>query len=325
MSTEHPDRSSANEWRDCRPSTTTGCDPSSSIDERKCRDAGLAAQLDYTKEPSTALQTAQDDYEKARKEYRDKRHDAAVQVQSLRQDVKHLIERIKCLIEQDRVVRCIDKAFGQICEQLDCCDGPLGCAVGDVTFDTDPPDQLHKVKRRIARYKAEVSKARDAFNKLVKEPGELSKRVDAIKAAVTAIQAALNDDAAKLDLKKQLAAALVAERNLGRIWNGYADGAAYVDCLCRALTTWSDGVDAVAVLVGAEAVLECRRKAAEDWCKKLTNDPVAEILVAYDRLCASEKPCGPAEPDDPDPEPEVPDECGCGCGKRGGSSPAEAR
>lgn len=323
MSTEHPGRTSADEWRDCRPPTPAGgCDPSSAIDERKCREAGLSAQLAYTAEPSKELQTAQESYETARKDYREQRHKSAAQVQTLKQDLKHLIERIRCLIEQDRVVRCLDDAFRQICEQLDCCEGPLGCRVGPIAFDTDPPDDPHKLGRRIDRYKAEVTKAKESFNELAKEPADLEKRVAGIKKAADDIQAALNDDAAKVDLKKQYASALVAERNLHRVWNGYKDGAAYVDCLCHALTNWSNGVDAVSILVGAEAVLRCRRRTAEDWCESLKEDPVDKILATYDRLCASDKPCGP---DEPEPEPEVPEDCGCGCGKHGGgSSSAEA-
>lgn len=318
MSTNHPGRTGVDDWHDCRPATPTdGCDPSSSIDERKCRDAGLAAQLDYTKEPSKELESAQEEYEKARKAYRDSRHDAATKVQGMKQDVKHLIERIRCLIEQDRVLRCLDQAFEQICEQLTCCEGPLGCPVGDVAFDIDVPASRQKLAHRIDRYTDEVAKAKASFAQLVAEPARLLERVDGVKADLDAVQAALNEDAAKVELKKQYVSVLVAGRKLGRIWNGYADATAYLDCLCRALTNWSNGVDAVSVLVGAEAVLECRKQSGDDWCARLEQDPVTEILLAYDRLCASDRPCDPAEPE-AEPEEQPPGDCGCGCGKHGG-------
>lgn len=99
-------KTGADDWRDCRPATPAGgCDPTSSIDERKCRDAGLAKRLEYTTGPSAELAAAQENYEKARKAYREKRHEAVSQVQAMKQDLKHVIERIKCLIEQNRVVR----------------------------------------------------------------------------------------------------------------------------------------------------------------------------------------------------------------------------
>ena len=143
MSTDYPGRKGEDGWRDCRPPTSEdGCDPSSSIDERKCRDRGLTAQLEYTKEHSEELETAQTDYDKARTDYREKRHEAALKVQDMKHQVKHLIERIKCLIEQERVVRCLDDAFQQVCGQLDCCEDPLGCCVEEVEFDSESPEEL---------------------------------------------------------------------------------------------------------------------------------------------------------------------------------------
>ncbi len=311
MSTDQPGRNGDDEWRDCRPQTTDcGCDPSSSIDERKCRDQGLTAQLDYTKQHSDALQAAQTAYDTARTGYREARHDAALKVQDMKHQVKHLIERIKCLIEQERVVRCLDEAFEEVCKELDCCEGPLGCCVEVVEFDREPPDRYRKLVRRIDRYTEVVTKAQACFDVLVTEPDALALRVTAVKADLDAITAALADDAAKVDLKKQYAAALVARRKLARIWNGFADSAAYIDCLCHALTTWADGVDAISLLTGAKAVLECRRQSAQDWCTRLVGGPVAEILVVYDRICISDKPCGSDKPEEP--EGEHPDDCGCG-------------
>jgi hypothetical protein len=320
MSTDYPGRKGEDEWRDCRPPTPEdGCDPSSSIDQRKCRDKGLTAQLEYTKEHGEALETAQTDYDKARSDYREKRHEAALKVQDMKHQVKHLIERIKCLIEQERVVRCLDDAFQQVCEQLDCCEDPLGCCVDEVEFDSEPPESYRKLVRRIDHYKEEVAKAKSCFEKLVAEPGKLTERVDAVKTALDAILAALADDASKVDLKKQYATALVVQRQLARIWNGFTDNAAYVDCLCRALTLWSNGVEAVSLLIGAKAVLECERQSAQDWCAKLTAEPVAEILVLYDRLCISDKPCGSYKPEEP--EGEHPEDCGCGKHDQESSTP----
>ena len=51
------------------------------------------------------LLTARTDYDTTRKAYREARHEAALAVQDMKHQVKHLLERIRCLIEQDRVVR----------------------------------------------------------------------------------------------------------------------------------------------------------------------------------------------------------------------------
>lgn len=313
MSMDHPGKGE-DDCRDCRPPTPEGgCDPSSSLDERKCRDKGLTAQLEYTKQHGEALETAQAAYDKARAEYREKRHAAALKVQDMKHQVKHLIERIKCLIEQERVVRCLDDAFATVCVQLDCCEDQLGCCAPEVEFDCEPPEDYRKLLRRIDRYTAVVAEAKACFDRLVEEPAKLAERVDAVKAELDSILAALADDAAKVDLKKQYATALVVRRKLGRIWNGYADNAAFVDCLCRALTTWSDGVEAVSLLVGARATLDCERQSAQEWCAKLTAAPVTEILVVYDRTCISDKPCASDKPEEPEePEEDHPDDCGCG-------------
>lgn len=319
MSKDRPGRPGPDDWRDCRPKPEGGCDPSSSIDERKCRDQGLSAQLEYTKSHAAALEQAGVAYTQARTDYREHRHEAALKVQDMLHQVKHLLERIRCLIEQDRVIRCLDDAFCEVEGQLDCCEGTLGCCVDVIEFDAEPPDDYRKLLRRIERYQVYVDSAKACFEVLVVEPAKLTERVDAAKAELDKILAALAEDAAKVDLKKQYASALVLKRWLDRIWNGYADNSAYVDCLCLALTTWSAGVEAVSLLTGAKAMQECRRAAAAEWCTRLTAAPVAEVLVVYDRLCASDKrcnadtTCGSGDSDEPeDPDHDDPDSCGCG-------------
>jgi hypothetical protein len=288
----------------------------------------LTAQLEYTKAHSDALEAARDAYAQARTDYREHRHEAALKVQDMKHQVKHLLERIRCLIEQDRVIRCLDQAFCEVEGQLDCCEGPLGCCVQTIEFDPVPPENYRKLQRRIAHYQAYVDSAKACFDVLVLEPGKLTERVDAAKADLDAILAALADDAAKIDLKKQYATALVLKRRLERIWLGYADNAAYVDCLCLALTTWSAGVEAVSLLTGAQAMQDCQRAAAKAWCEKLTAAPVVEILVIYDRLCGSDKPCASDKPsgsddsDEPDdPEHDHPEDCGCGHHHHGTKDP----
>ncbi|MFH8251267.1 hypothetical protein ACH3VR_12925 [Microbacterium sp. B2969] len=315
MYTEDPAQTEPGKKRDCRPPTPEGgCNPSSAIDKRKSRDKGLAAQLDYSKEHDQALEDAKKTYDESRKGYREKRHEAVLKVQDMKHQVKHLIERIKCLIEQDRVVRCLDDAFHEVCEQLDCCEGPGGCCVEDFEFDTTmPPDTERgdrKLAHRIERYKAEIAKAKDCFTTLSGEPAALEKRVADAKTEIDAILAALADDAAKVDLKKQYVSALLAERRLARIWNGFPDTNAYIDCLCKALQIWSDGVDAVSLLVAEQAVRDYAEESEQTWCTALIGGPVAEILAVYDRLCGSDKPCGTDKPEEP--EDEHSEDCGCG-------------
>ncbi len=328
MNTEAPTPSKPGRKR-CRPTPEGGCPPSLTIDDRKCRDQGLTEQLEHSKEHAEALDAARTTYDTARTSYREKRHEAALKVQDMRHQVKHLIERIKCLIEQDRVVRCLDDAFEQVCEQLDCCEEECGCCAVDFSFDAKvPPDTEkgdRKLAHRIERYKAEIAKAKDCFTKLSEEPTRLEGRVAEVKKDIDEILAALADDAAKVDLKKQYARARIAKRKLNRIWNGFDDTTAYVDCLCKALKTWTDGVEAVAVLVGEQAVRACAQTSEDDWCTALVGGPVAEILAVYDRLCGNDKPCGSDKPEESTDEHS--DDCGCGKHEHhhqdGEESPAE--
>lgn len=299
MSNEYPG-SKGDDWKDCRPKhPDDDCDPSS-IDELRCRATGVAAQAAYNATYQPDLLTARTDYDTTRKAYREARHEAALAAQDMKHQVKHLLERIRCLIEQDRVVRCLDEAYEEVREQLECCEGPLGCCVEEVEYDDCPPKKYRKLVRRIQTYQAEVDKAKACFATLVGEPAALKQRVADTKAAIDKVSAALAEDPAKVDLKRVYAEALIARRRVERIWNGYDDVTEFVDCLCRALTSWSKGAEAVSVLTGAKAVAECRRDAAKTWCDALRAKPEDEILAGYDRLCPKEKPSKPCPP----PEPE---------------------
>src|ERR1043165_7939021 len=75
------------------PPRESGCDPKL-IDMLKCDAIGIAEQAKYNATYSDALEQAKTDYETARKSYRDGRHDAALKVQDMRHQIKHLLERI---------------------------------------------------------------------------------------------------------------------------------------------------------------------------------------------------------------------------------------
>jgi hypothetical protein len=325
MTNESPAASPGkDEWKDCRPQRPEdGCDPSS-IDELRCRASGVAAQAAYNATYQNDLVAAQKDYDTARKAYREARHEAALAVQDMKHQIKHLLERIKCLIEQDRVVRCLDDAYTEVSGQLDCCEGPTGCCVEDVEYDADPPKRYSKLVRRIERYQREVDRAKACFATLVAEPAALKQRVADAKAAIDKVNAALAEDPAKVDLKRVYAQALVAQRAVSRIWNGFADTTAFVDCLCRALTSWSTGAEAVSVLTGAKAVQECIREAAKAWCDALRANPVDEILAGYDRLCPSQKPPKPEEPEECEDDGKTPEQGGYPEPGQGPTGPEQA-
>ena len=202
-----------------------------------------------------------------------------------------LVERVRCQIEQPRVIRCLDDAFETVCAELDCCEDPVcGCTVEPIEFNTEPPRKRKQVRlvRRVRRYQHVVESAKSAFTALVDEPGALTKRVADIETEVKAIEQLLGGEVPP-DLKQVYARVLVVRRRLERrrVWNGFETYAEFLDCLCLALATWSDGVEAVAVLTGELARRACRKTNADQWCATLEADPVTEILRIVERNCGS--------------------------------------
>lgn len=300
------------EWRDCRPqSPQGGCDPSPALDERRCRDKGLKAQLEYAEEHAAKLDEATTDYDAARSAYGDARRNAAPKVQDLTGHAARLLDKLRCLIDEDCVISALDAAAEEVERYLECCD-PQGCPEFDGAFDTEPPERYAKLEARIAKYSHTVADAEEAFAELAGEPAALVARVAAIEESIKAVEAAIGGQDDQVNLTKLYAEVAIAKWRLTRVWGGYSDIAAYLNCLCSALTTWSEGVDAIATLEGAKAVRDCQRASAQAWCDRIEADPVTEVMAVFDRLgsCA---PPGDDAPEEPHPEPDH----DCGCGKEG--------
>jgi hypothetical protein len=238
----------------------------------------------------------------------------------MRHQAKRLIDRIKCLIKQERVVECLDEAWCDVSEDLkECCED--GCCVKDeeCQFDTsDTSLDEGALKKLIADYVEKAANAKDCFTKLSGEPDALAQRVRDRKADLDAIVAQLGGDPATTDLKRLYAMALVLKYRLSVVWNGFKEIKDFVDCLCRALTCWTEGSAAIAILKGRLAVLECQDKAKDDRCAALAANPVDEILTVYDKKCC-EDPCPDTDDDDHD------DDCGCHDHKKPEPSPYDQK
>jgi hypothetical protein len=276
------------------------------IDELKCKAAGVAAEAAYNAEYQDKITAAQAEFTEIRNKYRKTRTEVTLDVQDMRHQIKRAIDRIKCLIKQERVVECLDEAWCDVKEELDKC-WSGGCCVkeAECQFDTsNPPSDETELKKLIAEYVEKAAKAEACFKKLSEEPGALAQRVRDRKAELDAIQTMIGGDAATTDLKRLYAMAVVLQYRLWRIWNGFKETKDFVDCLCRALTCWTEGSAAIATLKGKLAVLECHKKAEDERCASLSANPVDEILTVYDKKCC-EDPCPDTDDDDHD------DGCGC--------------
>jgi hypothetical protein len=282
------------------------CDPAR-IDELKCKAAGVAAEAAYNAQYQDAVAAAQVKFTEVRDSYRQARSDVVLVVQDMRHLIRRVIERIKCLIKQERVVECLDDAWDDVREQLtECWTG--GCCVREdqCVFDTDCEGmpEAH-LKHRIAEYMEHAAKAKQCFDSLTGEPAALRQRVDERKAALDAIQVTLAGDPATTDLKRVYATALVERYKLSNVWNGFRETRDFVNCLCRALTCWTEGSVAIAALNNRLAVLECYEQARKDHCTSIQTHPVDEILTVYDKKCGKD-PC--PEEDEYEREDEEEDE-----------------
>ena len=283
------------------------CD-TSLIDELKCKAAGVAAEAAYNAEYQDDVTAAQADFIKIRNEYRKARTGVKLDVQQMRHQICVLIDKIKCMIKQERVVDCLDAAWHDVYHDLKCC-WSGGCCVSDdeCQFPTpeDCPDET-ELKKLIAEYAEKAAHAQDCWKKLSGEPAALTQRVRDRQAELDAIQTAVyQGDPATTDLKRLYASALVLRYRLKIVWDGFEEIKDFVDCLCRALTCWTEGSAAIAILNGRLAVLECKQKAKKDRCDALWTNPVDEVLTVYERKCC-EDPC-------PDPDDNHDHDCGCGC------------
>ncbi len=274
------------------------------IDCMKCKADGIAAQAAYNAATTPDLEGAQAAYDSTRKDYRSKRRDVSLQVQDMRHQIKGLVERVRCSIKQEKVVECLNEAWDRIARDLNTCAGPGGCCAdvidcdfdvtgaGDWDCDPDrphedylPDEEYQELVNTITQYQARVDKAKQCFNDLLTEPAALVQRVQDVKAEIDAINAALVADPAVTDLKTVYAQALVARWHIRRIWHGFDETKDFVECLCRALTCWSTGANAISLLTGKQAFEDCKRAASKKRCDDLQTNTVEEILALYDKIC----------------------------------------
>ena len=314
---EEPEKPEYPEEPECPPPPETSCcEPG--VDDLKCVAAGDKAKAVYNDTFEADLAKAKIDYEATRKAYRTEQHDAAPIVQDLENQIRHLVERIKCQIEQDRVWKCLDKAFCKVLEELKCCPTPKPCCSEDCEFPLDDIEDKSAAELAvlIAEYQKRIDDAKKCFNDLLGEPAALKTRVAEAKNEVAAITTDLGGDQAKLDLKRLYARALVAQWRIKKIWGGFGQVQKFVDCLCQALICWTKGCRAVYDLTGAKAVAECVEQSKKDRCDKLRNETVEQVLATYDRLCAKPE-CDdePADEDedssDDDDSDDSDDDCDC--------------
>jgi len=315
MTSEEP-RNPDNEDGCPPPPDDSGCD-ASTIDTVACKAAGVAAQAAYDATYTADLETAKQQYNDVRTQYRTSRQAAAVPYKEMRHQIKHLLERIRCMIEQKRVWVCLDDAYCEVIEEVECCSPDPGCCARARSFDVEDAEELalRRLERVIKKYQRWTDQSKACFDNLAQEPAALTARVAAAQQLIKDIDTALSGDPATTDLKQLYARAKVAAWTVEQVYGGFARTQDFVDCLCLALTTWTAGCAAVSELTRAEAFKECCEQQAEARCEELRTHTVEEILATYDRLCGDD-PCDKGDGSDDGCEDDYgdgsDDDCGCG-------------
>jgi phage shock protein A len=278
-----------------RPTTPDdGCqDCSQNLAKVNCDVEGIAAQAKFNAENQPALVTAQTTYTETSTKYREQRALIASEVQDLRSQATHLVERARCLIRQDSVVECLQDAWDRVKTQLEGCAKPPCCSALDCSFPTDTTElDDQQLENLVSGHENRVAESKTCFESLAQEPAALTQRLADLKAKVAKINAQLAADPAKVDPKTVWAEAKVAHWHAKQFWAGFTEIADFVDCLCSVLTCWNDGTQALSLLVGERAARRCRKAAEEARCEALRTNTVSEILACYDKICAPSHDCG---------------------------------
>ncbi len=261
-----------------------GCDPSG-LDALKCEAEGIKKQAEVTAAAATAVGQRRTKYDAARNLYTHAREDAAKPVDASRTLADQLWDRLKCMIDDARVVERMKDAHRVVREKLEDCGRSTGCcADDDCEFDTDvaevPIGELHA---RLADAQRHIAQAEKCFDDLVIEPEQLTKRVAEAKSELAAISEEMGKDPKGTALNRLYARLLIVKQQLDGIWRGFAGPNEYMDCLCKALTCELRAWQARAVFEAAIAVGECGSRAEEDRCDSLEKNLVVELLAEFDK------------------------------------------
>jgi hypothetical protein len=292
---------------DCRPGT---------LDSYGCGREAVKARAEYDAAHADGPDPEQ--YDTARVAYGAARNEAGPVVYSVRQQLEHVTEQIRCLINDSEVVDHLDRAWRRVKRRLRHCTEREGCCTDDncsEEFDTDVTDHgIEVIEARIAQYEHRTTEAEKCFKRLTEEPDRLRARVDVVKQEVTDLVAEVGGDSATTDYKRLYAKALVADWKLDRIWWGFDHTHDYVDCLCETLQCSLRGRAALSELTGELALRNCMRARKDERCRHLRDNVVDGVIEAYvnGRLPRhpheDEDSYEEEEPYDDEPAPSYPEE-----------------
>jgi hypothetical protein len=275
------------------------------IEDLACSAKRFQKQADVAKESLEKIPGYQTQFGTARSDYQAARDAVQADVAAAKKQLEDVLGQLKCRLDDDKE-HCLEEALDKVIAAIRECAGVPGCCAGPCEFDADPGDDTAAaLSGRIEQYRRDVKKSMDCFETLIAEQTELKTRATKIKADVAAIATDLAADVPGKDWARLYARALVAQWQLrpAQLWKGFPTVNDYVDCLCTALTCALKGWEAIAILEGIKAEMDCKAEAAAAACVKKQQDIVGEVMREY--VC-----CCPPDDDNGDYPPKDKDDCG---------------
>ena len=273
------------------------------VETLACTAKRFQKQADVVNESLTKINEYKTRFGTARADYQKARDAVGADVAATKTTLDDLIGQLRCRLDDDRE-ECLEKALKTVVKSIRECAGKPGCCADACDFDKDPgSDTAAALATRIEEYRRKVAKYAACFDQLLTEQTAIATRVAEIKAEVASIAADMAADKPGKDWARLFARALVAHWRLkpNQLWQGHKTVNDYVDCLCTALTCLLKGWEAIAILEGVKAELDCQDDAKDAACLKKQTDVVDEVMRVYVCEC----------PPDDDQPTDGSDGCGC--------------
>jgi hypothetical protein len=290
---------------------TGDCDPGA-IEDLACSAKRFQKQAEVVTASLEQITKFRDKFATARASYQAAKDASTADVTAAKKQLEDVLGQLRCRLADD-TEECLDHALEKVVACIRKCAGEPGCCVGPCEFDADPgTDTAPALMGRIEQYRRDVDQSAKCFDHLIEEITALPKRATALKDEVASIADDACSEQSPKDWVQLYARAVVAEWKLkdAQLYQGFPTVNDFVDCLCQALMCVLKGWEAIALLEGVAAELDCKADAAEAACKKKQDDMVGEVLSCYDRCCTDKG--DPPPPDDCDDEPPKKKPCGCG-------------
>jgi hypothetical protein len=255
------------------------------VGDLACRIKRFTRQSEVAAESQGALEGMQEKYDAASAAYFAAQTAVRADVKAAKDQLARIYDVLKCTLEADR--DCMHKAVDKVFGEIDKCGAKQGrCRVGPCNFDTNvgADATASELAGRIDEYRREAANAVQVFDDLIAHPQQIPSDVAGIKGEVERLSEEVRADGNRQP-ERFFASYLVLEKKLegARLWHGFETSKDYMDCLCRALGCAFKGWEAVIVLEGSKAEIDCRDEAKKAECARKQTNVLQDVLAEFEK------------------------------------------